>query len=377
MSGGNAPGSAARKRLVLAGAGHAHALVLRSLARAPLPQVELVVVAPQPLAPYSGMVPGWLDGRYAYEDIVIDFAALCRAAGARFVPASLHALDTEARVLTLDTGERLSADLLSLNVGSTLRAPRLDAAEVLALRPLPALRRAYEALTTRWAREPASAPALVAAVGGGAAGAECLLAVLARLRRLHPDRPVRGLLLTRGDRLVPDLSAAARRALERALARADVDVKLQTDGSAATLQSAGLVLWATGAQAHAWQLDPARRGALAVDEEGFVRIDARLRSASHPWVFAAGDCARWSEPLPKSGVVAVRMGPVLAQNLRSGLGQGAWRSYVPQRAHLSLLSTADGRAIASRGRLGGAGRWAWHWKHRIDQSFVAGFRSSS
>ena len=48
------------KRLVLAGAGHAHALVLRTLLRQPMPGVEVVVVSPEPLAPYSGMVPGWL-----------------------------------------------------------------------------------------------------------------------------------------------------------------------------------------------------------------------------------------------------------------------------------------------------------------------------
>ena len=73
------------KRLVLAGAGHAHALVLRDLALAPLSGVEVTVVSPLPLAPYSGMVPGWLAGHYAFDDIVVDFARLCAAAGARWI----------------------------------------------------------------------------------------------------------------------------------------------------------------------------------------------------------------------------------------------------------------------------------------------------
>ena len=46
------------KRLVLAGAGHAHALVLRAWAHQPMPGVEVVVISPEPLAPYSGTLPG-------------------------------------------------------------------------------------------------------------------------------------------------------------------------------------------------------------------------------------------------------------------------------------------------------------------------------
>ena len=49
------------KRLVLVGAGHAHAQVLKDWIAAPLREVELVLVSPSALAPYSGMVPGWLE----------------------------------------------------------------------------------------------------------------------------------------------------------------------------------------------------------------------------------------------------------------------------------------------------------------------------
>lgn len=61
------------QRLVLVGAGHAHAQVLKSWAQTPRPEVDLVVVSPQALAPYSGMVPGWLSGVYRFNEIVIDF----------------------------------------------------------------------------------------------------------------------------------------------------------------------------------------------------------------------------------------------------------------------------------------------------------------
>jgi pyridine nucleotide-disulfide oxidoreductase family protein len=363
------------KRLVLAGAGHAHALLLLDLIRAPLPGTELVVVSPHAQAPYSGMVPGWLAGRYAFDEIGVDFPRLCAAAGARWLADEVDALDPARRRLRLAGGEELGYDLLSLNVGSTLRPPPAARATVLALRPLADLRSRYEALLQRWSADASTAPCTVTAVGAGAAGFESLLAVLARLRALRPDRTVHGRLVGRGATLLPELAAPARRAATRALAAAGVSLQLGTAWSEALDRDGDVVLWATGAEAQAWQRDPARRGALAVDEAGFVRIDASLRSVSHPQVFAAGDCARFEPgPLPKAGVYAVRMGPVLARNLRAACGApGGFTRYRPQRRFLALLATGDGRAIASRGPFGGAGAWAWRWKDSIDRGFLARF----
>ncbi len=45
------------KDLVLAGGGHAHALVLRRWAMDPLPGVRVTLVSPDPVAPYTGMLP--------------------------------------------------------------------------------------------------------------------------------------------------------------------------------------------------------------------------------------------------------------------------------------------------------------------------------
>ncbi len=370
------------KQLLLVGAGHAHAQVLQGWARAPLPGVALTVVSPQALAPYSGMVPGWLAGHYRFDEIVIDFEALARAAGARWVAGELHALDTAAQTLRLAGGERLPYTLLSLNVGSTLRPPPLAGARVLSLRPLSALRPAWEALLREWQAADTRLPLHVAAVGGGAAGVESVLAVVAQLRRLRPDRAVSGALYSRGPQLLPGLAAMARRAAERALAAAGVALKLGVAGDAQTLAGAGLVLWATGAQAHDWQRDAARRGGLAASDDGFVRIDAQLRSISHPTVFVVGDGAHWSQDgdgaaLPKAGVYAVRQGPVLLHNLRAALGGGTLQAYVPQRRFLALLATGDGRAIAARGPFGAHGRWAWRWKDRIDRGFVDRFRAPS
>ena len=361
------------RRLVLLGAGHAHAQLLR--AWTPRPDVELVLVSPEPLAPYSGMVPGWLAGLYRFDEIVIDFVALAQAAGARFIVAEVLGLEADARRVLLSNGSTLDYDLLSLNVGSTLTAPELDdGTPVLALRPLAELHAQWNPLVAHLAaNDPGDAhvPLTVTAVGGGAAGVESLLAALVRLRAACPGRTVRGSLVTRADTLVPGVAAGARRALRRRLRHAGVDVQLGTtwDPSASALSD--LVLWATGAQSHGWQ----RESGLTVSEAGFIRIGDTLRSISHANVWAVGDCAEWAgRPLPKAGVFAVRMGPVLLQNLLAALDGLLPVNYVPQRRFLALLSTADRTAIASWGPFSATGHWVWRWKDRIDREFVDRFR---
>ncbi len=361
------------KHLLLVGAGHAHAQVLRQWVAAPLPGVQLSLVSPSALAPYSGMVPGWLGGSYRFEQICIDFQKLAQAAGARLLLDEMVGLEPDQGSVHLARGRVLQADVLSLNVGSTLAPPPGLPGDVLSLRPLGQLEAAWSALLPRLAAQPVSSPLQVTAVGGGAAGVESLLAVLATLRRLQPARRFSGQLWSRSPTLLPGQAPGAARAAAAALAVAGVSLHLGSDFEPSSASPSGLLLWATGALAHAWQ----RECGLALSEAGFIRVDSQLRSTSHPHIFAVGDCAEWALPLPKAGVYAVRMGPVLVTNLRAALQGGALTNYRPQQQALALLATADGRAIASRGpwSLSGPhlGRWAWRWKDHIDRRFLARF----
>ncbi len=369
------------KKLLLVGAGHAHAQVLLEFARQKVRHVQLILVSPFERAPYSGMVPGWLAGHYNWEECCIDFKTLCQRAHARLVISHAKGIDTERSELILDDGSTLSYDWLSLNIGSTLMPPETSDVRVLPMRPLADLHARWHALLHEVGTLRHGASYRLAMIGGGAAGVESILAVHQKLTRLAPTVRLEFTLATHGERLVPGLAKGAARRLQRHLADCDIQVvkhfsASQIDGQA-IVSTTGVtltvdaVLWATGAQAPPWL---AQTG-LATDERGFIRIDSMLRSVSHKNIFAVGDCTSWTPSLPKAGVYAVRMGPVLAKNLLASIDSKPLHTYVPQRRYLVLIGTGGLYAVASWARFAWQGRWVWNWKERIDRRFIRRYNS--
>ena len=131
------------------------------------------------------------------------------------------------------------------------------------------------------------------------------------------------------------------------------------------------VLWVTGVEAPAW----IRESGFDVDAGGFLKVDKKLRSTSHRNVFAGGDmvCLVGQER-PKSGVFAVREGPILARNSRAFLKGKSLRTYNAQRQALAILRLPDNDALASKGWLCLRSKIISRWKHRIDVKFMRRFK---
>lgn len=360
------------------GGGHSHIEVVRRFGRAPPAGIDLTLVSREATAAYSGMLPGHVAGLYPLEAIAIDLAALCRDAAARgasvrFEAASVDRIDPDAKTVHTTDGRTLAYDLLSLNLGSTPSRPGDGG---LAVKPIPDFLAAIEALRARVAATPR--PLRLAVVGAGPAGVELALALRRRLAgaAAGDGEAVRVTLVAASPELLPGRSARTRRVIGEVLTRRAIAVHLSFPVAAfregALIASDGRslptdeVVWATSATAPAWL----QASGLALDDPGFVRVDATLRSLSHRSVFAAGDVASPPGTVSKAGVFAVRQGPVLAHNLRRVATGGRLRRYRPQRHWLALISTADGRAVADKFGLSVDGRWVWYWKDWSDRRFV-------
>ena len=370
--------------IVLVGGGHSHVGVLRRFGMRPEPGVRLTLVCNTVDTPYSGMLPGHIAGHYSHDDVHIDLIRLAQWAGARFIQDEVVGLDLAAGRVLCRTRPPLAFDLCAINIGSSPRMADVVGARdhAVPVKPIAGFNARWLALLDRVRQQPG--PLTVAVVGAGAGGVELALAMQHRLRQelaalgRPGDAPVFH-LFTRDAEPMPTHNAWVRRHFTRVLGERGVRLhvnaevvelaagRLQTrDG--AVLQ-ADEVVWVTQAAGPDWLAGTG----LDLDEHGFIRVNAQLQ-ASDPRVFATGDIAAFTpRPLEKAGVFAVRMGPVLADNLRRAVRGEALRAYRPQRRWLALVSTGDRHAVASRGALGVAGDWVWRWKDRIDRAFMRRF----
>lgn len=366
-------------RMVLAGGGHAHLAVLADWIGAPPEGTERWLVTSHRQTAYSGMLPGWIAGDYPAEALTIDLEPLARLAGARLVIADVVGIDPERHLLELSTGASLGFDLLSLATGGESDISHLAALgdRLLPVRPVLSFMTRWEAFMAGQDRR---APTRVAVVGGGAAGVELALAAAWSVRR-HLGGNNEVVLVTPRDALLADHSEAVRRRARDVLSTRGIAIH---EGHAAgapdgltlpdgTALACDAVIAATGSRPPDWIAGTG----LTVREGGFVAVDSNLRCVSHPDIFAAGDIvSRCDRRVERSGVHAVKAGPVIAANLRATLAGAPMRDYIPRPRTLYLLATSDKRAILSWGRLTAGGHLVWRLKDWIDRRFVqryAGF----
>ncbi|MEO6446453.1 MAG: FAD-dependent oxidoreductase, partial [Gemmatimonadaceae bacterium] len=348
-----------------------------------LPPCDLVVCSGEPRHVYSGMVPGWLAGRYTLDELSLDTASLVREAGGRWRDSHVTAIDPGARLLTLADGSTESYDVCSVAVGSAASGMSLPgvADHAFPLKPL----RTVEAIGARLDEIAHAGGGDVVVVGGGMAGVEVALALRARATIEAAATSIRIAIVSRDAALAADRHPRLSRQLQRACERHDVELLLQTSpvhvradrialqrGDARFNRAADLVVWATGAASMPWL----RESGLPVDGSGSLLVNDQLRSLGDPRVHAAGDCATLASApdTPKAGVYAVRMGPYLASSLANALGAPhPAPPFHPQPRFLALVNTGDGRAIASYGAGVAEGKWAMRWKDWLDCRFIARF----
>lgn len=373
------------KDVVLVGGGHAHVFVLKAFGETPDPGVRLTLIAKELDAPYSGMLPGMVAGHYTPEQCHIDLRRLSHFAGARLIHGAATRIDRAKREIMIDGHPPVPYDVASFDVGITPDLSSIEGAEAhaLAVKPVSRFAAKWDALlhdlTAKGSSREGRIPLLV--VGGGAAGFELALAINHRLREaFEAGGASPAITLVAGARLLPGHNSRARKLAVAELKRAGIELRedayvASLSDTAATLKSGETLacvaaVVATGARAPAWLTETS----LPLDAGGYIQTRTTLQIADDDDIFAVGDCATIADhPRPKSGVFAVRQGPVLVRNLRAHLAGKPLENHIPQKEFLTLLSLGRPSAIAARGSLAASGGWAWVWKDWIDRGFMKQF----
>jgi ferredoxin-nitrate reductase len=284
LAAGAAPALARPRRLVVVGTGMAGLATVEALL-AHDGGWDVTMVGREPELPYNRvLLSQLLAGSVAGEDLRLRPAAWF--ADRRIVVrtgAQARAIDLRAGELELGDGERLAFDRLVVATGSMAAAPPIPGRErpgVFALRSLADVRSIL-------ARAEQSRHAVV--VGGGLLGLEAARAL--------GQRGLRVTVVHLADRLMEQqLDPLGASLLARALADLGVDVRLGArteailDGGVALAGGetlpAELVVLAIGVRP---DVDLARRAGLEVERA--ITVDDELR-ASHPGVYAVGECAQ-------------------------------------------------------------------------------------
>ena len=352
----------------------------------PPKDVRSIVVLDRPVAVYSGMVPGFVAGDYAHSELEIDVVPLARRAGAGLILSPAIDVDPVRKTVSIEGRPPIRFDLLSLDVGSTVRGLELPGVRehALSTRPIASF---VQALGSHLSRLRAlGRPAKIAIVGGGAAGAELAFTLDARLSDASVPREIT--VYAAEQELLAKASAATRRALSREttargitacfgvrVTRVEASALFSERDGTETKHDADLVVWATGASPIAF---PAHAGTsrLSTDAHGFLEVRDTLQAVGFDDVFAVGDCARLvNHPwVPRAGVYAVRQGPILDANLRAHLTGKPLKNYRPQRDFLSLLNLGHGSALGSKWGLAYAGPLVYALKDWIDRRFMDRFQ---
>ena len=365
--------------LVLVGGGHAQIAVLKAFAMKPVPGLRLTIVTSSSRTPYSGMLPGYVEGVWHDDDLHIDLRHLAQAANARIIIATVTGINADLKQIYFGDRPPLGFDVLSLNIGGQPNINSINGAanHTIPVKPIALFQTRFEALFAQ------SLPRKLAVIGGGAAGCELALALITRWTS-ETGSPPNMTIISQSHILMPHMAPRAGALVEKKLWSLGAQIilghaVLSVESETLTLDNQQTVSFdacflVTQVAAPDWL----GTSGLQLDKNGFVAVSESLQSLTHPHIFAAGDVASISQAQrPKAGVFAVRAGKILALNLRRYILRKPLARWAPQKRYLALIGTGKKHAIATRGDFALSGFLFWHLKCWIDRQFMNKFRNLS
>ncbi len=364
------------KQLVLIGGGHANVQVLRKLCMNEYRGLNVILISDGYGAIYSGMTPGYIKKFYSLKDISIDLQRLCFNAGATFIKDTVINLDTQNQKVYLKNNPSVSFDILSINSGSISNNQNINInneSKVIPVKPISSLLSKLSLIDDLVKK---SSQKKVSIVGGGVAAFELSFALYKRYNGNISLNIISSPLLAEKNLNISTINKLKKIAknlginliskkvitINKSEIALDNDDKIQSD----------CVLLSTGASLPDW-LEKSD----LVKTENFIAVNHQLQSLNHKNIFVTGDDATIKNyKRPKSGVMAVRQGEVLKENLFLFLRKNPLKKFKPQNNWLYLIGTHKNSAVLNYFNFSFSGNWCWQLKKIIDLNFMRKFSFS-
>ena len=362
------------KQLVLIGGGHANVQVLKELSMTTIKGLNTILVSEHFEATYSGMTPGYIHNDFSKEDVSIDLQRLCLNAGAIFIRDKVIKVDTNNKKLELEKCPSINYDLLSINTGSVSSTKGIkieNESRCISVKPISHLVKNIKLLDQILKIKKTK----VAVVGGGVASFELAFSMIRRYKQ-NIDITILGKKILAEN----NLNNKTRKKLLK-IAN-DLDIKILNASvthiskkfikckNGETVESE-LNLISTGACLQAWLSECE----LDKDENGFFIVNNNLLSINNDDIFVTGDaCSVINTPRSKSGVMAVRQGEILKENIFLKLFNKPLKKFKPQKNWLYLIGTYPDYALLNYFYLSLHSRLCWKLKVFIDKRFINKFK---
>lgn len=194
--------------LVLVGGGHAHAHVLKMWGMQPMPNVRVTLITRDLATPYSGMIPGFISGKYSKEECHLDLFRICMFANIKLIHAEVSKIDCEKKqILCADGRPPIRYDTLSIDIGivpSVASAALARHEHITPVKPIDRFATRWEAFLQRVAARKSSSEnqesVKILVAGGGAGGVEVAFGIEHRVKELGV--PVEVTIINRGDKVM-------------------------------------------------------------------------------------------------------------------------------------------------------------------------------
>ena len=358
---------------MLIGGGHANVQVLRKLCMYQYQGLNVILISESYGAIYSGMTPGYIEKLYSLEEITIDLQRLCFNAGSTFIKDKVVRIDEENQILHLKDNPSIKFDLLSINSGSNSDKKTIkleNDSKVISVKPINSLIKKINLIDEIIEK---SSKKKVSIIGGGVASFELSFALHKRyngnisldiiskhsLKEKNLNKSsinkIKKILKNMGINLIS----------KQVIAINNTEIKVDDED----VINSDLILLSTGASLPEWL----SQSKLEMNEN-FIAVNQHLQSLNFDNIFVSGDAASIQNfKRPKSGVMAVRQGEMLRDNLFLFLQNKSLKKFKPQKNWLYLIGTYKYAAILNYFNFSFEGKWCWVLKKLIDLSFMKKF----